>query len=53
MILDGNFDEDWDCLALATVVDHGKSGRHLVEVEITEAHENDREGFYLVSLVTA
>ncbi|MGN0431034.1 MAG: SGNH/GDSL hydrolase family protein [Lachnospiraceae bacterium] len=53
MILDGNFDEDWDCLALATVVEHGKSGRHLVEVEITEAHENDREAFYLVSLVTA
>lgn len=53
LILDGNFDEDWDCLALETVVDHGKGGKHTVEVEIVETHENDREGFYLVSLITA
>lgn len=52
-ILDGNFDEDWDCLALETLVEHGKGGRHQVEVEIIETHADDREGFYLVSLITA
>lgn len=52
-IIDGNFDEDWDCLALESIVEHGKDGKHTVEVEIVETHENDREGFYLVSLITA
>ncbi len=53
LILDGNFDEDWDCLALETVLEHGECKEHTVEVEIVETHENDREGFYLVSLITA
>ena len=52
-ILDGSFDEDWDCLALETVLEHGEYKEHTVEVEIVETHENDREGFYLVSLITA
>lgn len=51
--LDGNFDEDWDCLYLETVAEHGRAGKHRIEIEITKAHEDDKEGFYLVSLIVA
>lgn len=54
VILDGNFEETWgDCLYLETVMEHGVYGRHTVEIEIVEAHEEDAECFYLVSLITA
>lgn len=53
VILDGNFNEDWDCLYLETVTDHGKAGKHSIEITITEADENIKEGFYLVSIITA
>lgn len=53
LVLDGNFTEDWDCLALETVAEYDKVEKHLVEVEIVETHEDDRDGFYLVSLITA
>ena len=52
--LNANFEEDWgDCLYLQTVLEHGESGRHTVEITISETHEDDREVFYLVSLITA
>ena len=50
--LDANFTEDWgDCLYLETILEHGADGKHKVEIEITETHENDAESFYLVSLI--
>ncbi len=52
--LNANFEEDWgDCLYLQTVLEHGEYGRHTVEITISETHEDDREVFYLVSLITA
>lgn len=53
-VLDGNFDETWgDKLCLETVLDHGKGGEHIVEIEITEAHEDDKLPFYLVSVIAS
>lgn len=52
--LNANFEEDWgDCLYLETVLEHGERKKHTVEIRITETHEDDREVFYLVSLITA
>ena len=52
--LDGNFTEEWgDCLYLETVMEHGTSGKHLVEIEIVESPEDRKEDFYLVSLIVA
>ncbi|MDE6064180.1 MAG: SGNH/GDSL hydrolase family protein, partial [Lachnospiraceae bacterium] len=53
VLLDGNFDEDWDCLYLETVLEHGEHKVHRVEIELTETHEDDAEPFYLVSLIVA
>lgn len=53
VLLDGNFDEDWDCLYLETILEHGEHKVHRVEIELTETHENDTEPFYLVSLIVA
>ncbi len=54
VVLDSNFDEDWgDCLYLETLTEHGQGGRHRVEIRITRADEEDREVFYLVSLICA
>ncbi len=53
ILLDGNFDEDWDCLYLETILEHGEHKMHRIEIELTEAHENDAEPFYLVSLIVA
>lgn len=53
-LLDANFTEEWgDCLYLETVMEHGKYGKHLIEIEIVEAQEDDKECFYLVSLIVA
>ncbi len=52
--LDANFLEEWgDCLYLETIMEHGKKGKHQVEIEITETHAEDKEVFYLVSLILA
>ncbi|MDY2628965.1 MAG: SGNH/GDSL hydrolase family protein [Lachnospiraceae bacterium] len=54
VILDGNFEETWgDCLYLQKILHHGKKGLHTVEIEITEAGEEDQSPFYLLSLITA
>ncbi len=53
-ILDANFDETWgDKLCLDTVLEHGERKKHIVEVEIIEAHENDKLPFYLVSVIAS
>ncbi|MCH5274617.1 MAG: SGNH/GDSL hydrolase family protein [Lachnospiraceae bacterium] len=52
--LDANFDEEWgDCLYLETLTEHGQGGKHRIEIEITETHADDKEVFYLVSLICA
>ena len=53
ILLDGNFDEDWDCHYMETKLEHGEHKMHSKEIELTEAHENDAEPFYLVSLIVA
>lgn len=50
--LDSNFTEDWgDCLYLETILEHGDLREREVEIEITNASEDDAECFYLVSLI--
>ncbi len=52
VVLDANFDEDWgDCLYIETVLYHGEMKEHLVEITVTEAHEDDAAPFYLVSVI--
>lgn len=54
VILDGNFEETWgDCLYLEKLLHHGQDKVHTIEIEIIEAHEDDRTPFYLLSLITA
>jgi len=51
-ILDGNFEETWgDSLHLDTIAEHLPYGKHHVEIELTETHENDKVPFYLVSVI--
>ena len=53
-VLDGTFDETWgDKMQLATIAEHLPYGEHRVRIEITETHENDKAGFYLVSLIVS
>ena len=53
-VLDGNFDETWgDKLVLSTLLDHGTNGKHSVEIEITETHDEDKLPFYLVSVIAS
>jgi len=50
--LDSNFTEDWgDCLYLETILEHGSEGEHTIEIEIVQASKEDKEGFYLVSVI--
>ena len=54
VVLDANFDEDWgDCLYLETIMERGERKTHSVEITITSVREDNRESFYLVSLITA
>lgn len=53
-VLDGTFDETWgDKMELATIAEHLPYGEHRVRIELTETHENDKAGFYLVSLIVS
>uniref|UniRef100_UPI003FEE826C hypothetical protein n=1 Tax=Waltera intestinalis TaxID=2606635 RepID=UPI003FEE826C len=53
-VWDGTFDETWgDKMELATIAEHLPYGEHRVRIEITETHENDKAGFYLVSLIVS
>ncbi len=52
--LDGSFDETWgDKMELTTIAEHLPYGEHRVRIEITETHENDKAGFYLVSVIAS
>lgn len=54
VLLDSNFTEDWgDCLYLETVREDLDYKEHTVEIRITETTPEDKECFYLVSLITA
>lgn len=51
-ILDGNFKETWgDNLALDTIAEHLPYGKHHIEIELIETHEDDKVPFYLVSVI--
>lgn len=51
-ILDGNFEETWgDSLHLDTVAEHLPYGKHHLEIELIETHEEDKVPFYLVSVI--
>lgn len=53
-VLDGTFDETWgDKMQLTTVAEHLPYGEHRVRIEITETHDNDKAGFYLVSVIAS
>ena len=53
-VLDGTFDETWgDKMELATIAEHLPYGEPRVRIELTETHENDKAGFYLVSLIVS
>lgn len=52
VILDANFEETWgDSLCLDTLAEHLPYGKHTVEIELTETHEEDKAPFYLVSII--
>ena len=52
VVLDGNFEETWgDSLYLETIAEHLEDTVHRVEIEVVEAHENDKVPFYLVSVI--
>lgn len=54
MILDGNFEETWgDSLHLDTLAEHLPYGKHTVEIELIETHEDDKVPFYLVSVIAS
>ncbi len=54
VLLDGSFSEDWgDCLYLEPLVLGNDRKEHSVRIEITETSEQDREPFYLLSILTS
>ena len=54
VVLDGNFKETWgDKLYLETLLHHGKSGTHKLEVRIVAATGQDKVPFYLTSVIVA
>jgi len=53
-LLDANFTEDWgDCLYLQNVAEDLPYTEHTVRLELSTASLEDKEGFYLVSFITA
>lgn len=54
VLLDANFEETWgDKLQLDTVLDHGETKLHKVEITIKETHEGDKLPFYLISVIAS
>lgn len=54
VLLDGNFNEDWDnCLALEPVLHHGRKGKHTVEITVEPSGAAQAQPFYLLSLILA
>ncbi len=54
VILDANFTETWgDKLELTTILLHGQPSKHQVVIQITEAHPDDQEAFYMTSVIAS
>ena len=54
VVLDSNFDEDWgDCLYLQPVLNGSKKLDHTLDIEIVSASEEDKNSFYLISVIVA
>ncbi len=52
LLMEADFEEDWgDCLFLQIIPIREKQSAHTVEIEITEASEEDAETFYLLSVI--
>ncbi len=51
-LLDGNFDENWDCLYLHDICDYQKSEKHRVRIEIQNYPDDCKQDFYFVSFIT-
>ena len=54
VILDGNFTQDWgDNLAISNILVHGENKDHELKITITEAHDDDKSDFYLLSVIAS
>ena len=54
VVLDSNFDEDWgDCLYLQQVLNESERKDHTLDIEIVSASEEDKNSFYLLSLIVS
>lgn len=51
-ILDGNFDENWDCLYMHDVCSFDNYDEHKIRIEVENYPDNCQQDFYLVSLIT-
>lgn len=52
-ILDGHFDEDWECLYLEPILHHGKRMLHRIEIVVLDDGREEGAEFYLLSLIQA
>lgn len=51
VVLDGNFEETWgDSLHLDTIAEHLPYGRHHVDIELIETHEDDKVPLSLIHI---
>ncbi len=54
IILDGNFTETWgDCLYLENIFENQEKKLRKIEIEIFDASEEDKNPFYLLSIISA
>ncbi len=54
VILDSNFDEDWgDCLYLQPILNSSKKLDHTLDIEIVSSSKEDKNDFYLISVIVA
>lgn len=51
-ILDGNFDENWDCLYLHDICSFEQCEEHDIRIEVENYPENCGQNFYFVSFIT-
>lgn len=50
-LLDGNFDENWDCLYLHDICEFSETAKHNVRIEIQNYPDNCMQDFYFVSFI--
>lgn len=51
-ILDGNFDENWDCLYLHDICSFEECEEHNIRIEVENYPDNCEQNFYFVSFIT-